>query len=291
MVRRIISALLAAFMGAIALAQNEEPTQYVPESAGLADGARIAYYDRAGTGPCIVLIPGSWGDYHVFDRVTPALDGAFRVIIVELRGHGGSWPPSEKPSMELFAQDVFSVTDALALDPFYVGGHSIGGMIAIEMAGQRPGAIQGVISIEGWTHHQVARDAFDGALTNTLTPEQEKEREASRARTQSRLTREQIAVFSAVWRQWDGSPILETTSLPIIEIWGDRGRAHPSHEQMRIPRRANIELRWLAGASHSLLIERPLEVAQAINEFVRRVEAGPTHADAPSGTPASDDQY
>ena len=56
--------------------------------------------------------------------------------------------------------------------------------------------------------------------------------------------------------------------IPVLEVWGDRNRPRPSRRQRRIPERPNIQLQWMAGASHSLPLERPQEVAEAINRFV-----------------------
>ncbi len=238
----------------------------------LPDGGCLAYYVRAGRGPCLVLIPGSWGEYTVFDRMVKTLNPDLRLVVVELRGHGRSWPPTLDASIELFAQDVLKVADALKLESFFVGGHSIGGMIPIEIAKQRPDAVTGIIAIEGWTHHLVAKDAFDGII-NILTPEQEKERSERMARVRDRLTKEQLDSFGSAWKHWDGLPILKTTSTPVLEIWGDRGRPLPTREAMRIPERPNIEIVWMSNASHSLLIERPGEVAEAINAFIAKVKA------------------
>lgn len=66
--------------------------------------------------------------------------------------------------------------------------------------------------------------------------------------------------------------LLESTSVPVLEVWGDRNRPRPSLRRMRIPERDNIQLRWVAGASHSLPLERPQEVAEAINRFVSSLE-------------------
>ena len=46
---------------------------------------------------------------------------------------------------------------------------------------------------------------------------------------------------------------------------------------MKIPDRPNIELRWIAGASHFLPLERPAEVAAVVNEFIKRVEKPACH--------------
>lgn len=244
--------------------------RFTPGEVRLGDGAQIAYYVREGRGPCVVLIPGSWGDWRVYDGVVANLPSNLKIVIVELRGHGRSQPPTLNGSIELFADDVSAVVDALELKGYYVGGHSIGGMIAIEIAGREPDGLEGAIGIEGWTHHTVLRDAFEGDLASTLGAEQQAQNQANRDRVQRHLTKEQIDSFGAVWRRWDGSAILESTSVPILEIWGDRGATPPSLRAMKIPDRPNIEVVWINNASHSLLVERPGEVASAIARFVEK---------------------
>ncbi|MFH1744498.1 MAG: alpha/beta fold hydrolase [bacterium] len=250
-----------------------EKSPYRHHNITLPDGGKLAYHVRPGEGPCLVLIPGSWGDYRVYDQTVASLSSALRVVIVELRGHGDSWPPTLDGSIELFAEDVLRVVDTLNLRRFYVGGHSIGGMIAIEAAGRRPEAVAGAISIEGWTHYQVQKDAFGHVTGTTLSATQEEQRMANRARVRDRLTDEQIASFASIWRRWDGYPILATTTVPILELWGDRGHPCPDRKTMRIPDRVNINLVWFENASHSLLIEKPAAVAGQINAFVQRIES------------------
>ena len=82
------------------------------------------------------------------------------------------------------------------------------------------------------------------------------------------MTAEQIRSFGAIWHRWDGTAILESTSLPVLEIWGDRGAVPPPLSAMKIPARPNIDVVWMKNASHSLLIERPAEVANAITRFI-----------------------
>ena len=232
------------------------------------DGGRLAGYHWPGPGPSLLLIPGSWSDFRQFDAVRAQLDKDLNLAILELPGHGRSWPPTLAGTVEDFARETLRLTDEMGWKSWFAGGHSIGGMIAIELAGQRPRELAGVISLEGWTHHQVLRQAFSGQVDTTLSEELEQQRLEARRQTLSRLNQSQIAAFRSIWRRWDGLPILEATSVPVLEVWGDRNRPRPSRRQMRIPERANIQLRWVSGASHSLPLERPQEVAQAINRFV-----------------------
>lgn len=236
------------------------------------DGGRLVGYHWPGAGPSLLLIPGSWSDYRQFDAVRTHLAKNLDLAILELPGHGRSWPPTLHGTIEDFAREALRLTDEMGWRSWVAGGHSIGGMIAIELAGQRPRELAGVISLEGWTHHEVLRDAFSGQVDTTLSQDLERQRLEARRQTLCRLNPGQIAAFRSIWQRWDGLPILESTSVPVLEVWGDRNRPRPSLRRMRIPERDNIQLRWVAGASHSLPLERPQEVAEAINRFVNSLE-------------------
>lgn len=235
-----------------------------------APGATLACHERDGRKPPLVLIPGSFNAAGAFRGIIDYLDAAVHVVVVELRGHGGSWPPPANGSIELFAQDVLQALDHLELRTCFIGGHSIGGMIAIEIARVRPQIVEGVISIEGWTNRHAQRDAFQDDTMSTLSPEQLEQREQLRQEVLHRWTDRQRRDFAAIWTTWDGTDVLERTDLQILELYGDRGREPATHEQLHIPRRDNIELHWLAGASHSLPLECPREVARLITDFMRR---------------------
>lgn len=281
----ICPVLLCALFHFSTNAIGQPPTpvidQFTAHSIPLPEGGQLAYYIREGDGPNLVLIPGSWGDYRTFNHLVEHLDRDLKLIIVELRGHNGSQPPSTDCSMELFAEDVLRVIDTIGLKRYYVGGHSIGGMLPIEIAGRRPDQVAGAIAMEGWTHWKVQEEAFGTGPDETITPEQLAERQANRGRVYDKLTQEQRDSFSSVWRRWDGYPILETTAVPILEIWGDRGKPKPSRELLRLPDRPNIELVWIEGASHAMQVQRPDAIATAINAFIRRTQEARDSAGQP----------
>lgn len=242
----------------------------------LSDSATISYATRKAAGPTLVLIPGSFDSLESWKAVVEKLDPEVQVVVVELRGHGESWPPPtpETGTIEQFAKDVLDVAQDAGLKPFYVGGHSIGGMVAIECAGQQPQRLKGVIAVEGWTRALVLSKAFKGNTDGTLSAAQKARKFELRRPTTKRWTADQLKAFAQIWGKWNGTNILEQTALPVLELWGDRGAERPDRAKMLIPDRPNIELRWVAGASHFLPLERPDDTAAAIQDFLRKVEAG-----------------
>ncbi len=263
-------------------AQIVTGSEFVRKDIALDEG-QLSFLLRPGETPALILIPGSFWDSSLWDEVIPHLDHEMSLVLVEMRGHGRSWPPAKDGSIELFATDVLRVADALGLNEFYVGGHSIGGMVALEVGDRRPESVLGVVSIEGWTNHHAAQDAFEGRMTDTLTPELRTKEKEGRERATGRWTTEQRKAFARIWRQWDGSHFLQSTNLPVLELYGDRGRPTPTLEQLRIPLRRNVRVAWINNASHNLPLEQPDKVGRAIKHFIDQWES---HRVGGSGPPA-----
>ena len=238
------------------------------------EDAILSYVVRPGDGPTLILIPGSFLDVNQWNEVVPVLGANLNLILIEVRGHGQSWPPPKDGTIEQLAKDVMAVVDNEKLEKFYVGGHSIGGMISKEVGRSWPQRVKGVISIEGWTHWTASREAFNGDTKSTLTPEQDKERLEQREMATGRWTDEQRKDFASIWRKWEkGHEFMDNTNLPVIELYGDRGKERPSLDQLHIPNRPNIEVYWIKNAAHNLPLQEPKEVATAIMQFIERTES------------------
>jgi pimeloyl-ACP methyl ester carboxylesterase len=91
------------------------------------DGARIAYRD-SGSGTPIVLLHGLMA-HGGFFQGQAALAEDFRIIAVDLRGHGASRADDDLPSVERMAADVAELAEALGLDGAIGVGWSLGATI------------------------------------------------------------------------------------------------------------------------------------------------------------------
>lgn len=111
----------------------------------LPDGRHLAYVDTGGPGPAFLLIHGYSDTSRSFQPLLPHLADR-RLVLPDLPGHGDS-DPLERPSPDRLADDMAALAGALKLLPRLVLGHSLGSLVALELA---------------------ARDAFAGQRTVTL---------------------------------------------------------------------------------------------------------------------------
>ena len=97
----------------------------------------ILAHDATGSGEPVVLLHGLGLTRAVFDPVLPALAPHFRVVRLDLRGHGASAAP-DPPAPYSHHEDVLFTLDALGLERVGVAGQSLGGSVAVDLALAHP---------------------------------------------------------------------------------------------------------------------------------------------------------
>ena len=96
------------------------------------------WYEISGEGEPVVQIHGAGFGHFNFAPATPELAKRFQVVDFDLRGYGKSERPVQRYDMEVWADDVAGLLDALGIPEAHVHGTSMGGMIAIVFAGKYP---------------------------------------------------------------------------------------------------------------------------------------------------------
>lgn len=104
--------------------------------------AKVRYSDQ-GKGKVIVLLHGFLESIDVFEGLSKALSKNFRVIAIDLPGHGQTPSVGYIHTMELMAQCVKRVMDSLHLKKYLVVGHSMGGYVTLAFAELFPQHVAG----------------------------------------------------------------------------------------------------------------------------------------------------
>jgi len=91
-----------------------------------------------GAGPPVVFIHGFGGDLNNWMFVQPELARARHTVALDLPGHGGSTKQVARGDTADLAAALEAVLDALSLETAHIVGHSLGGAVALDLAGRSP---------------------------------------------------------------------------------------------------------------------------------------------------------
>ena len=141
------------------------------------------FYTDDGDGPPVLLVHGWTGDSHDWSWQIPALlDGGYRVIAADLRGHGRSSVPADGYRPKQFAADLVTLLDHLGTGPVIVMGHSLGTIIGSTLAVEHPAHVAALVVVDptyGFpleladyleaTCNALRDDPYAGALDNLRT--------------------------------------------------------------------------------------------------------------------------
>ncbi|MGE0630416.1 MAG: alpha/beta fold hydrolase, partial [Hyphomicrobiaceae bacterium] len=109
----------------------------------LKNGLAIGYKTR-GIGPTIITIPSIGCPKDMWDPVIAELETQYRVIAVDVRGHGDSDTPGGPFTMDDLADDVIELAKAIGGGKVIVGGCSLGGQIAQGVGVRAPEILNGI---------------------------------------------------------------------------------------------------------------------------------------------------
>lgn len=111
------------------------------------DGVNL-YYEEAGSGPAMIFVHGWCCDHTHFERQVEHFSPRYRVLSVDLRGHGLSDKPVEDYTMPLFADDVAYVCGELGVERVVAVGHSMGGNVIAALAARHPALVRAGVAID-----------------------------------------------------------------------------------------------------------------------------------------------
>ena len=137
-------------------AQDAGPTTGVVAAP---DGVPIAYEVLGGGEPALVLVHGWSCDRSYWRGQMEPLSRRFRVVAVDLAGHGESGLGREAWTIEAFGADVAAVVEKLGLRRVILVGHSMGGDVIAEAARRLPGRVAGLIWVDTYRQLRTPRTA------------------------------------------------------------------------------------------------------------------------------------
>lgn len=110
------------------------------------NSARL-FYDERGSGEPLLFQHGYTGFHEEWEGVVSRLAGRYRCIVMDARGAGDSEHTADGYSVEQYALDVVGLADHLGLDRFTYIGHSMGGLIGMQLAVTHPERLERLVLV------------------------------------------------------------------------------------------------------------------------------------------------
>lgn len=147
------------------------------------------YYQEAGRGEPALLLHGFTGSSQSWTGIMPALEMNFRLIAVDLLGHGKSSAPEDPMCyrMEKAAEDLVLLLDQIASRPIHLLGYSMGGRLALYFALAYPERVRTLVLIS--------------ASPGIMDEDERKARQKADEALAARIEREGIEAFVTEWEK------------------------------------------------------------------------------------------
>jgi 3-oxoadipate enol-lactonase len=250
------------------------------------NGSRMHYEER-GRGPQLLLLHGLGSCASDWEHQIGALATDFRVLCCDLRGHGLSDKPEGPYSIAGFAHDVAALLEALHVERTHVVGVSMGGMVALQLAADRPELVRRLVIVNsaaevvprGWQWALVWQRLAMLRLTGMARmarmvgkrlfprPEQRWLRDTFEARFAANDKRAYTSALHAIVG-WSVSERLPDIAAPALWISGDRDYTPPAVKERFVRAMPNAELRVIADSGHATPADQPEAFNRLVLEFL-----------------------
>jgi len=256
------------------------------------DGAKVhwtSHWKAQGTAKQTVILVHGWTcDETSWDAQVPALSQKYRVITLDLPGHGKSDPPKDgKFSMAVFARAVEAVREEAKVDKAVLVGHSMGTPVIREYARMYPQHIAGLVPVDGLLVLSAGGPGRGGAPNPAAMsgPDGMKAREtmirgmftpATPAATQQHVLKMMLAppestASGAMLATFETVSLNDyVTSVPALGIYA--GNSPPANRDNLKKLFPNSEYVQMAGTGHFVMMERPEEFNRLLTGFLGKVK-------------------
>ncbi len=103
-------------------------------------------HEVVGTGPDLVLIPGTFADRRTWARVAARLTSRFRCLLLDPRGTNQTPDPGTPFTADDLAGDVLAAMDSAGVGRAHLIGHSLGACVAVIIAARHPDRVRRLVA-------------------------------------------------------------------------------------------------------------------------------------------------
>lgn len=242
--------------------------------------------DGGSPGRPVLFVHGLGGSSRQWQAQLAHLRQRRRAVALDLRGHGDSdpAPSADDYTLDGYVEDLAAVADSLDLDRFVLVGHSLGAAVAIEYAARHPERTAGLLLVDpNGDQTLIPGDearSFRDALDRDPLGEMEWYFKQILVGAEAEVA-DHVLADLRIADAHAFAPSLEsaftTSPLPSLALYPGPRRSLVSDMNSLPYSLHNLveDLPWkvIPGASHWLMMDRPDELNDALDEFLATVPA------------------
>ncbi len=259
-----------------------------------AGGRKVSYAGAGDSGDVVLLVHGYGGDRNSWLFLQEPLAARYRVYALDLPGHGTSAKDVGDGSVELLADAVLAVLDAVGCDRAHLVGHSLGGAAVLAAAARAPERVASLTLfapagfgpsinadyVRGFAAAQTRRE-LKPLVGQLFADEQLVTRQVvDDLLAYKRLDGVDAALATLAGTLLDGDEQRIDSdaalralggTVPVTVVWGSADRIIPPGQGMAVADAApGAVVRVIDGAGHMPHMERPAEAQAAVEETIAR---------------------
>ena len=250
-------------------------------------------YDDLGQGRPLVLVHGFPLSRAIWPAQAAQLSAHYRVLTPDLRGHGDSEATPGPYTMDLLADDILALLEALQIDqPIVLGGLSMGGYVVMAFARRYPERLAGLLltATRAGSDTSAGKDGrrqavaavqqagniqptVDGMLPKLFAPQTysdnpnlvQKVRRIIEHTSMDGVINAQLGMLARP----DSTAMLSNLDVPSLVIHGEHDQIIPLEAAQEMASvLSNGSMAVIKGAGHLLNMEQPAEFNQIVMDWL-----------------------
>lgn len=250
------------------------------------------YFSDLGKGRTVVLLHGFLGSHEIWQATAENLSRSYRVIAIDLPGHGNTKSIGYAHSMDLMARSVKAVMDSLKLKKYVIIGHSMGGYAGLAFADLFPDSLKGLCLFHSTAYPDSDEKKLDRlraiqlvkanksiytrtTIRNLFATRNIKYlgKEINFALSIARKTSRQgiVAALHGMRDRQGRDIILGLVEYPIMMVIGEQDNVLPAESLMEQSRMIkNPTVLYLEHDGHFGFLESPKQTCRELRKFLRK---------------------
>ena len=258
----------------------------------ISNGCALRIADSRKGEKTILLLHGYLESLDVWEDFGKLLAKEYRVVAMDIPGHGISQVMGPIHTMEFLADTVAGVLDELEIEKVTIVGHSMGGYVALKTLEKYPSRVEKLVLLSSTPNPDspeklVDRDReialVEGGHKDLLAPTAAKAGFApdnlKRMMEEVAFLEEQalvaepegvVALLRGMKERGDSNELLRTSAVPQLFILGRKDGYIPAERaEAMVEAHPQAQVVWLENSGHLGYLEEPERCAEAVANFVR----------------------